>query len=116
VQWNKIHSKKHAIISIVKLGMEIPRAKIIDFCHKWKINEFGLFGSVIRDDFNPDSDIDVCVSFASDAHPSLYDLAIMEEELKEIFGRKVDMVEKAGIRNPFRRREILKSLEIVYAT
>ena len=100
----------------MKLAIEIPNDKIVDFCHKWKIDEFGLFGSVIRDDFTPDSDVDVCVTFASDANPSLYDLAIMEEELKEIFGRKVDLVEKAGLRNPFRRREILRSLEIVYAT
>ena len=99
----------------MKLGIDIPKSRIVDFCAKWKIIEFGLFGSVLRDDFSPDSDIDVCVTFASDASPSLYDLAIMEDELKEIFGRKVDLVEKAGLKNPFRRREILKNLEIVYA-
>jgi len=100
----------------MKSKIEIPKDEIIKFCQKWKISEFALFGSAIRDDFGPDSDIDVCVTFAPDANPSLYDLAIMEEELHEIFNRKVDLVEKAGLRNPFRRREILKNLEIIYAS
>jgi hypothetical protein len=99
----------------MKSKIEIPRDEIIKFCQKWKISEFALFGSVIRDDFGPESDIDVCVTFAQDAHPDLYDLAVMEDELHEIFKRNVDIVEKAGLRNPFRRREILNNLEIVYA-
>lgn len=97
-------------------SIKIPEEKVRLFCQKWKIIEFALFGSVLRDDFKPDSDIDVCVTFASDAHPSLYDLALMEEELKEIFNRNVDLVEKASLRNPFRRKEILKNMEIVYET
>jgi predicted nucleotidyltransferase len=69
----------------------------------------------LREDFHPDSDIDVLVTFDPNAHHSLFELVRMEEELEAIFGRRVDLVEKAGIRNPFRRHEILKSLEIVYA-
>ena len=94
----------------------IPQEKIRDFCRRWKIVEFGLFGSVLREDFHHDSDIDVLVTFSPDAHHSLFDLARMEEELGVLFGRKVDLVEKAAIRNPFRRHAILKSLEVVYAT
>lgn len=96
-------------------NISIPREKIKDFCRKWKVIEFGLFGSILREDFHTDSDIDVLVTFAPDAHHSLFDLVRMEEELASIFGRKVDLVEKAALRNPFRRQAILKSLEVVYA-
>jgi predicted nucleotidyltransferase len=95
--------------------VEVPKEKIIDFCRKWKVVEFALFGSALRKDFRPDSDIDVLVTFSPSARHSLFDLACMEQELIEIFGRKVDLVEKAGVRNPFRRHEILRSMEIVYA-
>lgn len=93
----------------------VPKDKIADFCRRWKVVEFALFGSALREDFRPDSDIDVLVTFDPNAHHSLFELVRMEEELAVIFGRKVDLVEKDGIRNPFRRHEILKSLEIVYA-
>jgi predicted nucleotidyltransferase len=95
--------------------IKVPKDKIVDFCRRWKVAEFALFGSALREDFSPDSDVDVLVTFDPNAHHSLFELVRMEEELEAIFGRKVDLVEKAGIRNPFRRHEILKSLEIVYA-
>ena len=60
--------------------MDLPRDQIADFCRRWKITEFSLFGSVLRDDFRPDSDIDVLVSFSPEAHWSLIDLAAMETE------------------------------------
>jgi predicted nucleotidyltransferase len=69
----------------------------------------------LRDDFRPDSDVDVLVEFEPDARPSLFDLAEMSEELKEMVGREVDLVEKAGLRNPYRRRAILATAEVVYA-
>lgn len=96
-------------------GVEIPREKIAEFCRRWKITEFALFGSVLRDDFRPDSDIDVLVTFAQNSAWSLFDLAEMQEELKGLFGRDVDLVEREGLRNPFRRYEILRTLEVVYA-
>ena len=94
---------------------DLPVEKIAEFCRRWKITEFGIFGSVLRDDFRPDSDIDVLVTFAPDAGWSLFDLAQMEEELKAICGREVQLVERAGLRTPFRRQEILKNLQVVYA-
>jgi len=97
------------------VGIDIPKDKIADFCRKWKITEFSLFGSVLRDDFGPDSDVDVLVTFAEDAGWSLFDLVHMEDELREIFAREVDFVEKEGLRNPFRRHHILKHREVVYA-
>ena len=89
--------------------------EIRNFCHRWKVTELALFGSVLRKDFGPDSDIDVLVSFADDARWSLYDLVQMTEDLQSIFGREVDLVEKKAIRNPFRRQSILLNNEIIYA-
>lgn len=100
---------------MAKSNIEMPRDRILDFCRKWKITEFSLFGSVLSKDFRPESDIDVLVKFAEDTHWSLFDFVHMQDELKEIFGREVDLVEEAGVRNPFRRRSILSSKEVIYA-
>lgn len=100
---------------MAKSNIEMPHDKILDFCRKWGITEFSLFGSVLSKDFKPESDIDVLVRFAEDAHWSLFDFVQMQDELKEIFGREVDLVEEAGMRNPFRRHSILSSKEIIYA-
>jgi len=98
----------------VSLAIQIDRAKIAEFCRKWRITEFSLFGSVLRDDFRPDSDVDVMVSFTPEAGWSLLDLARMEQELETLFDRPVDLVERSGIersRNPFRKRSVLASAE-----
>jgi predicted nucleotidyltransferase len=98
--------------------IDIPRETIAQFCIKWKIREFAFFGSVLRDDFRPDSDIDVLVTFSDDAKHTLFDLVHMENELKEIFGREVDIVSRKGIessRNYIRKNAILSSAEAVYA-
>jgi predicted nucleotidyltransferase len=85
------------------------------FCARWKVTELSLFGSVLREDFGPDSDVDVLVTFSPDARWSSFDLVDMEEELEELFGRKVDLVEALGLRNPFRRRAILESRQVIHA-
>ncbi len=100
---------------IQKVRIDLPGEKIAEFCRRWKVTEFGLFGSVLRDDFRPDSDVDVLVTFATDAGWSLFDLAEMQEELKAILGHEVQLVEREGLRNPFRRHEILRNLQVVYA-
>ena len=96
--------------------IDIPKDKIAEFCRKWHITELALFGSALREDFRPESDIDVLVSFVEDAHWSLFDLVRMQDELYEIFGREVDLVEKRGLKNPFRRHEILTTSEVIHAT
>ena len=96
-------------------NIDLPDDKITAFCQRRKVVELALFGSVLRDDFRPDSDIDVLVTFTSDCGWSLFDLAQMQEELKDIFQREIDLVEKEGLRNPFRRHEILNHMEVVYA-
>jgi predicted nucleotidyltransferase len=98
-----------------QLKIDVPMNKIKDFCRRWRITEFSLFGSVLRDDFRPDSDVDVMVSFDEGAGWSLFDIVEMEEELKSIFGRDVDLVEKGAIRNPFRRHSIMKNREVLHA-
>ena len=88
------------------------------FCKRWQIAELALFGSVLRDDFGPESDIDVLVSFLPEAKHGLLDLVAMEEELGRLLGRKVDLVSRRGIersRNYIRRRAILDSAEVIYA-
>lgn len=99
-------------------SVAIPKTKIAEFCRKWGVVEFSLFGSVLRKDFRPDSDIDVMVAFSPDAAVTLFDIVRMEEELEEILGRKVDLVIKETIersRNYLRRRAILESREVIYA-
>ncbi len=95
----------------------IDHEKIIEFCRRWKITEFALFGSVLRDDFRPESDVDVLVTFAPETRYSLFDLVHMQDELKEIFGREVDLVERKAVErseNYIRRKHILRSVEPVY--
>ena len=96
--------------------LSLPKEKIEEFCLRWKIAEFSLFGSVLRDDFDLDSDVDILVSLSEDAGLDLYDWITMIEELEEIFGREVDLVEKSSLRNPFRRHAILTNREIIYAS
>lgn len=97
----------------------IDRERIADFCRRWQVAELALFGSVLREDFRPESDVDMLVRFLPEARYSLFDLARMEEALKEILGREVDLVEWSAVersRNYIRHKAILSSLETVYAT
>ena len=96
--------------------LAVPRDRIADVCRRWKVTEFSLFGSAVREDFGPDSDVDVLVRFAPDAGWSLLDLVTMRDELAGLFGRPVHLVEAEGLRNPFRRDAILRSREVVYAS
>jgi predicted nucleotidyltransferase len=93
----------------------LPLDRIEAFCRKWRIEELALFGSVLREDFSSESDVDVLVTFSPDAGLSLLDFVEMKEELQEILHRKVDLVSKGGLRNPFRRHEILSTRQVVYA-
>ncbi len=73
-----------------------------------------LFGSVLRDDFSPESDVDILVSFRPDARRTLFERVDMETEVEGLFGHKIDLVVKKGLRNPFRRRAILRSRQVMY--
>jgi uncharacterized protein len=98
-------------------NLRIPSDKIADYCKRWKVTEFALFGSALTDDFNPKSDIDVMVTFDEDSRWTLFDLVDMQEELKGIFGRDVDLVSRRGIessQNYLRRRTILSSAKVIH--
>jgi len=97
------------------VALDIPMEAVKAFCRRWKVKELALFGSVLREDFGPASDVDVLVEFASEARWSLFEWVDMIEELKVLFGCEVDLVSKGGLRNPFRRREILSTRKVVYA-
>jgi predicted nucleotidyltransferase len=97
-----------------KVQIHIPNRKIAAFCHRWRIVELGLFGSVLRDDFHSGSDVDVLVTFDPDSQASIFDMSQMQIELEELFGHHVDILEKEGLRNPFRRREILKTVKMIF--
>lgn len=102
------------------MKLSLPYEQIAEFCRKWHVSEFALFGSVLRDDdFRPDSDVDVLVTFISaELTPSLFEHVDMQDELELIFGRQVDLVSKKGVErsdNRFRRKAILESARVVYA-
>lgn len=100
---------------MVSRNIDVPMERIAEFCRKWKIRQFSLFGSVLREDFRPDSDVDVLVSFQPDSTWDLLDLVDMRDELMVMFGRDVDLVEEEGLRNPFRRSHILSTRQVLYA-
>jgi predicted nucleotidyltransferase len=103
---------------MVRGQIEIPDEALAEFCRRWKITELALFGSALRDDFRPDSDVDVLVSYAPDAHWSLLDVVGIEEELGRIVGRKVDLVSRRAIEQSYnwiRRKEILETAQVIYA-
>jgi hypothetical protein len=99
--------------------VEFDRNAIAAFCKKWRITELALFGSILRDDFRPDSDIDLLVTFEKDAKWTLWDWQPMTEELERIFHRPVDLVEKRAVErseNYIRRKQILGHFETIYVT
>jgi predicted nucleotidyltransferase len=100
-----------------QLPIDLPHQQLADFCRRWKVSELGLFGSVLGPDFRPDSDVDFLVSFAPEAHWTLLDWTCMEQELRGILGRPVDLVSRRAVErsaNPIRRRQILESAESIY--
>ncbi len=100
---------------MARLKIGISRETIAAFCRKWRIKEFAVFGSAVREDFDEDSDVDVAVTFEAGAGWSLADVAEMAAELEELLGRPVDVLEKDALRNPFRRAEVLATCEVLYA-
>ena len=98
--------------------ISLKRKEIVAFCQQWQITELAFFGSVLRDDFRPESDVDVLVTFAPGVEWSLFDHIAMEEELSALLGRKVDLVSRRAIErgsNWIRRKAILETAEPFYA-
>jgi predicted nucleotidyltransferase len=94
----------------------LPGSRVLRaFCERWKVRELAVFGSALRPDFGLASDVDVLVSFEPGARITAFDLVDMRDELHQVFGRNVDLVEKEALLNPFRRREILRTAQVLYA-
>ncbi len=99
------------------LPIQFRESELAEICQRWRISELSFFGSVLRDDFSPDSDVDVLVTFEDDAAISLFDLLLIEEEFSALFGKKVDLIDKLSVEistNRYRKDSILSSLEVVY--
>jgi predicted nucleotidyltransferase len=102
----------------MSVGISVDRQTIASFCQRWRIAELALFGSVLRDDFRADSDVDVLVTFDDGAKWSLFDHMAMEEELSGLLGREVDLVSRRAIersKNWIRKEAILSAAEPIYA-
>jgi predicted nucleotidyltransferase len=100
------------------LRIDLDQSALEAYCRRWKIVELAFFGSVLREDFGPDSDVDVLVTFADGAGWSLFDRVEMRDELAELLGRRVDLVSRRAIErshNWIRRNAILSSAETFYA-
>jgi len=103
-------------MTLTELG--VSPENIVEFCQRWKISQLAVFGSAVRGKLRADSDIDLLVTFASDAQWSMFDHYRMEDELVELLGREVDLVSKEAIEenaNPIFRRQILDSAREIYA-
>lgn len=95
-------------------GFEIESQLVADFCRRHDVRRFSLFGSVLREDFGPNSDIDVLLEFAPGKTPSLIDLGGMQVELSEMFGREVDL-KTPGFLSPRIRERVLHEAHVQYA-
>ena len=93
--------------------IEIPYDEIAEFCQRWRVRKLSLFGSVIRDDFTPRSDVDVLVEFQPGPTPGLKFFWDMPNDLSDILGRKVDLNTAMDLR-PYFRQEVLDEAEVIY--
>ena len=107
--------------SIVKIAssypprIAVPEATIADVCRRHHIRELSVFGSILRDDFRPDSDIDLLIDLEPGQEMTIESFMALHDELEKLFGRRVDLVEKPLVRNPYRRAEILRTRQTLYA-
>ena len=102
--------------SVIERNVRIPKEKLADFCRRWRIVECSLFGSVLTDEFGPESDLDVLVTFEQGADWSLLDHILMEQQLEELFDRKVDLLTKRSVErslSQYRSRRILETAEAI---
>jgi len=103
------------IEKLQKNGIYFNYNEVVGLCKKYCIIELSIFGSSIRDDFSPNSDVDLLVSFKEQSIITLFDIMDLEKEFSQLFNRTVDIVEKQSLKNPVRKNRILSTQEIIYA-
>lgn len=96
-------------------GRGIPVERVSAFCKQWRITEPALFSSVLREDFGPDSDVDVLVTIEPGFHPGIDECIEMRSELEAMFQRSVDLVNKRYLRNPYVRHSNLTTRHVLHA-
>lgn len=97
-----------------QLPLTIPTDEIATFCRRHHIRQLALFGSVLRDDFGPDSDVDVLVEFEPGASIGLLAFARTQRELSELFQHPIDLVTRSGLK-PLIKQAVLADAEVIYA-
>jgi predicted nucleotidyltransferase len=100
-----------------KISVDISDDQIRHFCQRWKVSELAIFGSAVKEYYSDDSDVDLLISFEPDTRWGLFDLVTMENELKDIFGKEIDLVEKNAVsksQNYIRRKGILDGAQIIF--
>jgi hypothetical protein len=105
--------------AMIKRQINIPANQLADFCRRRHVSELAFFGSVLRDDFDAASDVDVLVTVAPEANWGLVDHVRMEQELADLLGRRTDLLNRRAVEqnhNWIRRREILDTAKVVYAS
>lgn len=105
------------MINLQKISLS--EDEIADFCRRWHIRELALFGSILRDDFSPESDVDVLVTFTPEADWGLFDHLRMEEELSHLVNRPVELLTRRAVEyshNMPRRQEILNTAQTIYVS
>ncbi len=98
----------------IRNRIDIPMDALIDICQRYDVQELALFGSVLRDDFRDNSDVDVLVTYKPGTRRGLFKFFALQEELEQLLGREVDLIPKEGLK-PLIRDEVLSSSEVVYA-
>jgi uncharacterized protein len=104
---------------MIRHGIDLQSEDLKAFCRRWSITELAVFGSILGDDFRPDSDVDLLVSFSDDAAWDLIDFLRMQDEASAILGRSVDLVSRRGMEEEANRivsGEVLRTAEPIYAT
>ena len=101
----------------MSVQVRIPDEQIADFCHRWKIVRLEIFGSAIRDDFSPTSDIDLLVEYQPGFHRTVTDMEQIQVEIEALFSRPVDLITRSSIEhspNPYKRKNILGQAQVIY--
>jgi len=96
--------------------MGVSDAALVDFCTRHQVAELSIFGSILRDDFRPDSDVDILFELRPDQRMSIEKYLLLHDDLMSLFNaRRIHLVEKPFLRNPVRRESILASRRVLYA-